>query len=153
MVCSCAMSFNCFGLQILFCSCVNETMLSPSCDRSCVKMADCFASWRYSLKNKLSDRMIKQLLNSVIAKYRDLSVSHSVSASGNNWSSRHRQPNHDILLNLVQRSLFSYLEKSFITIIHTWLWLNWITLCIIKQHKIVMPFHKTLELKKYNSGF
>ena len=29
----------------------------------------------YLLKNKLSDRMIKQLLNSVIAKYRDLSVS------------------------------------------------------------------------------
>ena len=28
----------------------------------------------YLLKNKLSDRMIKQLLNSVIAKYRDLSV-------------------------------------------------------------------------------
>ena len=33
------------------------------------------ASRRYSLKNKLGDRMIKQLLNSVIAKYRDLSVS------------------------------------------------------------------------------
>ena len=48
---------------------------SPSCDRSCMKMADCFASWRYSLKNKLGDRMIKRLLNSVIAKYRDLSVS------------------------------------------------------------------------------
>ena len=29
----------------------------------------------YVLKNKLSDRMIKQLLNSVMAKYRDLSVS------------------------------------------------------------------------------
>ena len=29
----------------------------------------------YILKNKPSDRMIKQLLNSVIAKYRDLSVS------------------------------------------------------------------------------
>ena len=29
----------------------------------------------YLLKNKLSDRMIKQLLNSVIEKYRDLSVS------------------------------------------------------------------------------
>ena len=28
----------------------------------------------YLLKNKLRDRMIKQLLNSVIAKYRDLSV-------------------------------------------------------------------------------
>ena len=48
---------------------------SPSCNRSRVKMANRFASRRYSLKNKLSDRMIKQLLNSVIAKYRDLSVS------------------------------------------------------------------------------
>ena len=65
MVCSCAMSFNCFWPQILFCSCVNETMLSPSCDRSCMKMADRFASRRYSLKNKLSDRMTKQFLNSV----------------------------------------------------------------------------------------
>ena len=27
MVCSCAMSFNCFWLQILFCSCVNESTL------------------------------------------------------------------------------------------------------------------------------
>ena len=41
---------------------------------SCVKMADHFTSRRYSLKNKLGDRMIKQLLNSVVAKYRDLSV-------------------------------------------------------------------------------
>ena len=49
---------------------------SPSCDCSCMKMADCFAYRRYSLKNKLGDRMIKQLLNLVIAKYRDLSVSH-----------------------------------------------------------------------------
>ena len=32
MVCSCTMSFNCFWLQILFCSCVNETTLAPSCD-------------------------------------------------------------------------------------------------------------------------
>ena len=30
---------------------------------------------RYLLKNKLNDRMIKQLLNSVITKYRDLSLS------------------------------------------------------------------------------
>ena len=52
-----------------------EPHFSPSCDRSWVKMADRFASRRYSLKNKLRDRMIKQLLNSVIAKYRDLSVS------------------------------------------------------------------------------
>ena len=39
------------------------------------KKADRFASRRYSLKNKLGDRMIKQLLNSVITKYRDLPVS------------------------------------------------------------------------------
>ena len=36
---------------------------SPTCDSSCTKMG---ASQRYSLKNKLGDRMIKQLLNSVI---------------------------------------------------------------------------------------
>ena len=40
-----------------------------------LKMADRFASRRYSLENELGDRMIKQLLNLVIAKYRDLSVS------------------------------------------------------------------------------
>ena len=44
----------------------------PSCERSCVKMADRFASREYSLKKDLGDRMIKQLLNSVGAKYRDL---------------------------------------------------------------------------------
>ena len=36
------------------------------------KNADRFASRRRHEKNKLGDRMIKQLLNSVIAKYRDL---------------------------------------------------------------------------------
>ena len=40
-----------------------------------MKMADRFASQGYSSKDKLGDRMIKQLLNSVIGKYRDLSVS------------------------------------------------------------------------------
>ena len=39
------------------------------------KKADRFAFRRYSLKNKLGDRMIKQLVNSVITKYRDLPVS------------------------------------------------------------------------------
>ena len=38
-------------------------------------MADRFASQGYSLKSKLGDRMIKQLLNPVIAKHRGLSVS------------------------------------------------------------------------------
>ena len=40
-----------------------------------MKMADRVASGEYSLKKKLGDRMIKQLLNSVIAKHRDLSAS------------------------------------------------------------------------------
>ena len=76
MVCSCAMSLNYFWLQILFCLCVNETTLfSYLRSRLRENDADCFASRRYSLKNKLGDRMIKQSLNSVIAKYRDLSVS------------------------------------------------------------------------------
>ena len=75
MVCSCALSSNFVWLQILFCSCINETTLFSFCDRSCVKMADRFTCRRYSLRNKLGDRMIKQLLNSVIAKYRDLSGS------------------------------------------------------------------------------
>ena len=39
------------------------------------KKADRFASRRWSLKNRLGDGMIKQLLSSVIEKYRDLPVS------------------------------------------------------------------------------
>ena len=38
----------------------------------------------YLLKNKLSDGMIKQLLNSVIAKYRHLSVSQPLASANNN---------------------------------------------------------------------
>ena len=38
-------------------------------------MVDRFASRGYSLKDKLGDRMIKQLLNSVFGKYRDMSPS------------------------------------------------------------------------------
>ena len=73
IICSCAMSLNCVWLKIIFCSCGNEIKprFSPFCDRSCVKMK---ASRRYSWKSKLGDRMIKQLLNSVIAKYYDLPV-------------------------------------------------------------------------------
>ena len=48
----------CVWLQITFCSCVNETRFSPSCDRSYMKMAAIL------------------LLNSVSGKYHDLSVSH-----------------------------------------------------------------------------
>ena len=49
----------------------------------------------YLLKNKLSDRMIKQLLNSVIAKYCDLSAQINYlpkpKAEANSWSARYWQ--------------------------------------------------------------
>ena len=38
-------------------------------------MADRLASRRYSLKNQLGDRMLKQFLNSITVRCRDLSVS------------------------------------------------------------------------------
>ena len=61
------------------------------------KMADLFPELPGSDKNmkkKLGDRTIKQLLNSVIAKYRDLSVSRLSIISP--------LTNYDILLDLVQ---------------------------------------------------
>ena len=82
MVCSCAMSSNCVWLK---CLAANNFPLMRKRHYSFLilllaialawKMAESFASRRYSLKNKLGDRVIKQFLNSVIAKYRDLSVS------------------------------------------------------------------------------
>ena len=76
MVCSCVMSPNFVCLQIIFCSCENET--TPfSFLQSLLREKWQIASLpdNIPLKNKLDERMIKQLLNSVIAKYRDLSVS------------------------------------------------------------------------------
>ena len=76
MVCSCAMPSNCVWLQIIFCTCVKETVLF-SFLRSLLRENG--RSLRFPRifikKNKLGDRKIKQLLNSVIAKYHDLSVS------------------------------------------------------------------------------
>ena len=60
MVYSCAMSPNFAWRQIIFCCRVYETTLfSFLLSQSCVKMADRFASQRYSLKIKLGDRMKK----------------------------------------------------------------------------------------------
>ena len=77
MVCSCAMPSNCVWLQIIFCTCVKETVLfsflrSLLCENG---RSLCFPRI-FIKKNKLGDRMIKQLLLTlVIAKYHDLSVS------------------------------------------------------------------------------
>ena len=67
MVCSCAMPSNCVWLQIIFCSCVKETVLF-SFLRSLLRVKWQIASLPKDIhywKSKLSDRMIKQLLNSV----------------------------------------------------------------------------------------
>ena len=74
----------------------------PSCDRCWVKMADRFQSMSYLLKNKLGDRMMKQLLNSVIAKYRDLPVFRRSIICLKQIADLWPLTNRDILLNLVQ---------------------------------------------------
>ena len=58
MVCLCAMSSNCVWLQIIFCSCVNETTIFffHSCDRSYVKMADRFQSTSLLITGKKQTR-------------------------------------------------------------------------------------------------
>ena len=88
MVCSYTMPSNSVWLQIIFCSCVKKTVLF-SFLRSLLRENG--RSLRFPRifikKNKRGDRMIKQLLNSVIAKYRDLSVF----GFANNWSARNRQ--------------------------------------------------------------
>ena len=70
MVYSCTMSSNCVWLsvwlQIIFCSCVNETTLF-SLLRSLLCKHGRSLRFPKRLKNKLGDRMIKQLLNSVIS--------------------------------------------------------------------------------------
>ena len=70
MVCSCALSSNCVWLQIIFCSCVNETTR----DTFSRQKRHISSLPEDILKNKLGDRMIKQLVNSVTTKYRDLPV-------------------------------------------------------------------------------
>ena len=70
MVCSCAMSSNFVWLQIIFCSCVNETTLF-----SLLQSLLSENGRLLRFPKILCDRMKKQLLNSVVAKYSDLSVS------------------------------------------------------------------------------
>ena len=77
MVCSCAMPSNCVWLPIKFCACLKETVLLSFLLSLLRENGRSLRFQRIFIKkkNKLGDRMIKQLLNSVIAKYRDLSVS------------------------------------------------------------------------------
>ena len=127
----------------------NETMLFSFLRSLYAKMADRFTSRRYSLKNKLGDRMIKRLLNLVIAKYRDMSVSHrSIICLGRRLrqmidllatdKSRYFTQPHPIIVNSVP--LHGYLQVlktiTYLTIEHhVWLgrnkfhlWSKWNTL-------------------------
>ena len=73
MVYSCAMPPSSVWLQMIFCSCVKETVLF-SFLRSLLR--ENRRSLRFPrIFIKKTNSMIKQLLNSVIAKYLDLSVS------------------------------------------------------------------------------
>ena len=58
--------------------------------------------WVYSWKKELGDRMVKQLLNSVIAKYRDLPVSRRSIICLSWILDRSPLTNYDILLSLVK---------------------------------------------------
>ena len=75
MVCSCAMSFNCFWLQILFCSCVNETTLFSFLRSLLRENGRSLRFPKIFLKKQTRSSNDTKILNSVIAKYRDLSVS------------------------------------------------------------------------------
>ena len=76
MVCPCAMPSNCVWLQIIFCRCVKETVLFSFLRPLLHENGRLLRFPRIFIKkSKLGDRMIKQLLNLVIAKYHDLSVS------------------------------------------------------------------------------
>ena len=68
-------STNWVWLQIIFCLCVHEATLFSFFRSLLRKNGRSLRLTEIFIKNKLGDRMMKQLLNSVIAKCIDLSVS------------------------------------------------------------------------------
>ena len=87
MVRSCAMLSNCVWLQIIFCSCINETTLFSFFAITLAWKCRLLRFPKIFVKNKLGNQMIKQFLNSVILKYYDLSAS-KPKAEANNWSAQ-----------------------------------------------------------------
>ena len=68
-------STNWVWLQIIFCLCVHEATLFSFFRSLLLETGRSLRLTKIFIKNKLGDRMMKQWLNSVIAKYFDLSVS------------------------------------------------------------------------------
>ena len=93
MVSSCAMLSNCVWLQIIFCSCVNETTR----DRSCVKKGRSLRFAKIFLKKQTrwsNDKTIIELGYRKISWFVSVSQINYLpqpSASANNWSARHWQ--------------------------------------------------------------
>ena len=93
MSCSCAMLSNCVWLQIIFCSCVNETTR----DRSCVKKGRSLRFAKIFLKKQTrwsNDKTIIELGYRKISWFVSVSQINYLpqpSASANNWSARHWQ--------------------------------------------------------------
>ena len=163
IVCFGAMSSNCVWLQIIFCSCSFS-------DRSCVKMADRFASGRYSLQNKLGDRMIRQLLNSVIAEYRDLSVASRSTIQTICLSLRFREviypvatdksrnfaPPRPIIVNCFPRDLTLYLpapsfSSKLVTLSLPYMAAVWSGVCPSKSDTFTCPVHLISLLRVFMS--
>ena len=107
---------------ITFCSYVIKARFSPSHHHYYVKLADCFASRRYSLKNKLVDRMIKQLLivicqcladqgillnlnRPIIVKYPSQCVLNDTPRKADQYSAIIRESKHKGTIESVERQL------------------------------------------------
>ena len=98
MVCSCTMPSNCVWLQIIFCTCVKETVLfsfSRSLLRENGRSLRFLGIFRWKKQTRWSnDKTFIELGYCKISWF--VSVSHinylpKPSASTNNWSARHRQ--------------------------------------------------------------
>ena len=109
MVCSCAMPFNCVWLQIIFCTCVKETVLFSFLQSLLHENGRSLRFPRYSLKKGTwwsNDKaIIIELGHCRISWFVSVSQINYLpqpSASANNNLISSPQTNHDILLNLVQ---------------------------------------------------
>ena len=140
MVCSCAMSSNSVWLQIIFCTCVKETVVSSFYDRSYVKMADRFACRGYSLKKQTrwsNDKTIIELGYCKISWFvGQLFAEAELICSP--------QTNHDILLDLVQLLLSIW---QFIQV-----WFFFQTLCCYRSKLARLQYYTSMTWLQTSNG-
>ena len=106
MICSCAMPSNCVWLQIIFCSCVKETVLFFFLRSLFLENGKLLRFPRIFIKKQTRWSNDKAVIELIIAKYRDLSASRRsiicLSLQLRQLLICSPQTNHDILHNLVQ---------------------------------------------------